>query len=133
MFVGFQTGADLGRAVASMDVLLNPSVTETFGNVTLEAMATALPVVAARATGSESLVEDRVTGRLVRPGAVGAFCEALAFYCRDEQARIEAGTAGEMVSRDYGWDEVNQALVDSYLRVIRQHDQGGRQRPSPVP
>jgi phosphatidylinositol alpha 1,6-mannosyltransferase len=132
-FVGFQSGTDLGRAVASMDVLFNPSVTETFGNVTLEAMATGLPVVAARATGSESLVEDRVTGRLVRPGAVDAFCEALAHYCRDEQARIEAGTAGEMVSRHYGWDEVNQALVDAYLRVVRQHNEGGRQRPSPVP
>ena len=116
-----------------MDMLFNPSVTETFGNVTLEAMATGLPVVAARATGSESLVEDRVTGRLVRPGAVDAFCEALSHYCRDEQARLEAGTAGELVSRHYGWDEVNQALVDAYLRVIRQHNEGGRQRPSPVP
>lgn len=133
VFVGFQGGADLGRAVASMDMLLNPSVTETFGNVTLEAMAVGLPVVAARATGSESLVEDRVTGRLIRPGAIDAFCEALASYCRDEQARIEAGTAGEMMSRHYGWDEVNQQLVDSYLRVIRQHNDGGRQRPSPVP
>lgn len=132
-FVGFQSGNDLGRAVASMDLLFNPSVTETFGNVTLEAMATGLPVVAARATGSESLVEDGVTGRLVRPGAVEAFCDALARYCRDEQARLEAGTAGEFMSRNYGWDEVNQALVDSYLRIIRQHGQGGRQVPSPVP
>jgi phosphatidylinositol alpha 1,6-mannosyltransferase len=132
-FVGFQSGADLGRAVASMDILFNPSVTETFGNVTLEAMATGLPVVAARATGSESLVEDGVTGRLVRPGAIEAFCDALSLYCRDEQKRIEAGAAGEFMSRHYGWDEVNQALVDSYLRVIRQHNQGGRQRPSPVP
>jgi phosphatidylinositol alpha 1,6-mannosyltransferase len=132
-FAGFQSGDDLGRAVASMDVLFNPSVTETFGNVTLEAMACGLPVVAARATGSESLVEDNVTGRLIRPGAVDAFCGALAHYCSDEQARIEAGTAGELVSRHYGWDEVNQALVDSYLRIIRQHNEGGRQVPSPVP
>jgi phosphatidylinositol alpha 1,6-mannosyltransferase len=36
-FVGFQCGADLGRAVANMDMLFNPSVTEAFGNVTLEA------------------------------------------------------------------------------------------------
>ena len=39
IFAGFQGGPDLGRAVASMDMLFNPSVTETFGNVTLEAMA----------------------------------------------------------------------------------------------
>jgi len=133
IFAGFQEGADLGRAVASMDMLFNPSVTETFGNVTLEAMACGLPVVAAIATGSQSLVTDGVTGRLIRPGACDQFCEALAFYCRDEPARRAAGSAGEEVSRRYGWDEVNQELVDSYLRIIRQHRLGGRQKPSPVP
>ena len=131
-FVGFQAGADLGRAVASMDMLFNPSVTETFGNVTLEAMAAGLPVVAARATGSESLVEDGVTGRLIRPGAIDGFCGALAHYCSDAEARRAAGLAGFEASQPYGWDEVNQELVDAYLRVIRQHD-GGQQRASPVP
>jgi phosphatidylinositol alpha 1,6-mannosyltransferase len=133
-FAGFQAGPDLGRAVASMDMLFNPSVTETFGNVTLEAMAAGLPVVAARATGSQSLVDDRVTGRLIRPGACDEFCEALAAYCRDAEARNAAGKAGCEVSQHYGWDEVNQQLVDSYLRIIRQHREGGRQpRHSPVP
>ena len=131
-FAGFQAGADLGRAVASMDMLFNPSVTETFGNVTLEAMAAGLPVVAAIATGSQSLVADGVTGRLVRPGAIDRFCEALAIYCDDAEARRAAGEAGFAASQRYGWDEVNQELVDAYIRVIRQHD-GGRQQPSPVP
>jgi len=133
VFAGFQSGPDLGRAVASMDMLFNPSVTETFGNVTLEAMAAGIPVVAARATGSQSLVDDHVTGRLIRPGACDAFAEALAHYCTDDAARAAAGAAGSAASRRYGWDEVNQELVDAYLRVIRQHHSGGRQRPSPVP
>src|SRR6185436_6765933 len=90
-FAGFQAGADLGRAVASMDMLFNPSVTETFGNVTLEAMAAGLPVVAAIATGSQSLVEDGITGRLVRPGAIEQFCDALARYCTNAEARHAAG------------------------------------------
>ncbi|HEY0014025.1 MAG TPA: glycosyltransferase family 1 protein [Allosphingosinicella sp.] len=120
-FAGFQGGADLGRAVASMDMLFNPSVTETFGNVTLEAMAAGLPVVAARATGSESLVADGVTGRLIEAGAADAMADALAFYCRDEAARRAAGEAGERASRRFGWDEVNQALVDGYLRIIARH------------
>ncbi|WP_114950905.1 glycosyltransferase family 4 protein [Sphingosinicella terrae] len=134
IFVGFQGGPDLGRAVASMDMLFNPSVTETFGNVTLEAMAAGLPVVAAIATGSESLVTDGVTGRLIRPGACDQFCEALTHYCRDPEARRKAGLAGCEFSQHYGWDEVNQELVDAYLRIIRQHGSGGRQpRHSPVP
>jgi glycosyltransferase involved in cell wall biosynthesis len=133
VFAGFQAGPDLGRAVASMDMLFNPSVTETFGNVTLEAMACALPVVAAIATGSLSLVTDGVTGRLVRPGAINAFADALAGYCRDEGARQTAGLAGLDVSRRYGWDQVNEALVEGYLRTIRQRSSGARPSRSPVP
>lgn len=120
-FAGFQSGTDLGRAVASMDILLNPSVTETFGNVTLEAMACGLPVVAAIATGSESLVSDRVTGRLIRPGAIDAFADALQHYCEDEAARTNAGQAAERAAGRFGWDEVNKALADTYVRILRQH------------
>jgi glycosyltransferase involved in cell wall biosynthesis len=133
VFTGFQKGPDLGRAVACMDMLFNPSVTETFGNVTLEAMACALPTVAARATGSESLVTDGVTGRLIRPGAIGAFADALQAYCIDDDARCSAGAAAQARAERNGWDQVNQALVDTYLRVIRQRAQGLAPRSSPVP
>jgi glycosyltransferase involved in cell wall biosynthesis len=119
-FVGFQAGADLGRAVANMDVLFNPSVTETFGNVTLEAMACRLPVVAAAATGSESLVEDQVSGRLIRPGAVHQFAEALRGYIENPQLRDRHGAAGERRAQDFGWDRINQAVADTYLRLVRQ-------------
>ena len=133
VFTGFQKGPDLGRAVASMDILFNPSVTETFGNVTLEAMACGLPTVAARATGSESLVTQGVTGRLIRPGAIGAFADALQAYCTDAGARADAGRAAQARAERNGWDQVNQALVDTYLRVIRQRAQGLAPRSSPVP
>ena len=133
VFTGFQKGPDLGRAVASMDMLFNPSVTETFGNVTLEAMACGLPTVAARATGSESLVTQGVTGRLIRPGAIGDFADALQHYCEDEAARAAAGQAAQTRAERNGWDQVNQALVDTYLRVIRQRAQGLSPRSSPVP
>jgi phosphatidylinositol alpha 1,6-mannosyltransferase len=119
-FVGFQSGADLGRAVASMDMLFNPSVTETFGNVTLEAMACGLPVVAAKATGSQSLVEDNRSGRLITPGAIAQFAEALKHYCEDPALRAEHGAAGEQRSLDYSWDTINQTVADTYLRLIRQ-------------
>ena len=128
VFAGFQEGPDLGRAVASMDMLFNPSVTETFGNVTLEAMAAGLPVVAAMATGSASLVQDGVTGRLVPPGDLDAFADALAAYCNNPAARQAAGLAGCEATRRFGWDEVNQALVDGYRRVIAQHQ--GKARPA---
>jgi glycosyltransferase involved in cell wall biosynthesis len=125
VFIGFQRGEDLARAIASSDMLLNPSVTETFGNVTLEAMACGLPVVAARATGSLSLVEEGVTGRLIRPGASENFAGALQHYIRSPEARAAAGAAGRTVSERYSWDAVNGALVDGYLRIIRHRELGG--------
>jgi glycosyltransferase involved in cell wall biosynthesis len=133
IFAGFCEGPELARAVASMDMLFNPSVTETFGNVTLEAMAAGLPVVAARATGSESLVSHGVTGRLVRPGAFDEFAESLAYYCQNKEARLAAGKAGWEASQRYGWDEVNGELAAGYLRVIRQHHGGRQPRQSRVP
>ena len=117
-FVGFQQGAELGRAVAAMDMLLNPSVTETFGNVTLEAMASAVPVVAARATGSTSLVKDGITGRLVEPGDIRLFADAVQSYVEDPQLRARHGATGEELSRSYDWDAINSIVAQSYLRVI---------------
>lgn len=119
-FVGFQGGSDLGRAVAAMDMLFNPSVTETFGNVTLEAMACGLPVVAAKATGSQSLVLDKVSGRLIPPGAINQYADALQAYCTDETLRAKHGDAGEQRSLEYSWDAINQTVADTYIRLIRQ-------------
>lgn len=119
-FVGFQGGSDLARAIACGDILFNPSVTETFGNVTLEAMACGLPVVAARATGSASIVKHRVTGFLVEPGAVSLFADDLERYCTDSDLRAQHGAAAFEESKSYQWDAINKAVADTYIRLIRQ-------------
>ena len=127
IFAGFKTGEDLGQALASGDVFFNPSVTETFGNVTLEAMASRLPVVAAGATGASSLVNDGVTGRLVpytaeagaKPADVAAdFAEAIAPYCLDPALRMAHGAAGEARSLDFSWEAINQIVAETYIRLI---------------
>ncbi len=119
-FVGFQKGSDLGRAVASMDVLLNPSVTETFGNVTLEAMACGVPVVAADATGASSLVDDGETGYLVPPREIAAYADRLTAYSEDPALRRSHGEAGARRADAFDWDTINAAVARTYLRLIEQ-------------
>ena len=124
IFAGFQTGPDLGKALASGDIFFNPSITETFGNVTLEAMACGLPVVASAATGSKSLVIDGQTGALVEQGTAANFAAAIAPYLTDHALRSTHGAAGETRSLDYSWDAINQTVADNYLRLIRQRQAG---------
>jgi len=118
IFTGQLTGEELAVALASADVFLNPSITETFGNVTLEAMACALPVVAAAASGARSLVQKGVTGSLSRPGNIGAFADALADYQRDPDLRRRHGEAGLAFAKTMDWDEINAAVMHVYERVI---------------
>lgn len=119
VFIGFQMGPDLARAVAGMDIFFNPSVTETFGNVSLEAMACGIPVVAARAAGSESIVRDGITGLLVRPGAIEGYADALARLTTDAGFRGTVGQAGIAEAAHYEWDRINSAVAETYLRVLR--------------
>lgn len=118
VFAGFQAGADLARAVAAMDVLFNPSETETFGNVTLEAMACAVPALGARATGSASIIHHGETGFLCEPGAVTAFANHLETYVRDPAMRARHAEAAAKEAARYEWDPINRAVLDTYLRLI---------------
>ncbi|HVF36316.1 MAG TPA: glycosyltransferase family 1 protein [Sphingomicrobium sp.] len=118
IFTGQLTGDGLATALASADVFLNPSITETFGNVTLEAMACALPVVAAAASGATSLVQDGVTGSLSRPGDIDSFAAALERYQRDPELRARHGEAGLAFAKTMDWDEINAAVLRVYERVI---------------
>ena len=117
-FAGYLKGAELGRWVAGMDVFFNPSITETFGNVTLEAMACGVPVVAARATGSTTLVRDGETGTLVDPGDIAAFADTLQRYLEDPALRATHGAAGEARSKLFDWDQINRGMADTYLRLV---------------
>ncbi|MCA1652865.1 MAG: glycosyltransferase family 1 protein [Sphingomonadales bacterium] len=118
LFTGQQVGPDLARALASADIFLNPSVTEAFGNVTLEAMACALPVVAASATGATNLVRDGETGKLAEPGEIDQFADALEAYIHDPALRHAHGANGLAFAETQDWNRINGAVETAYRRVI---------------
>ena len=81
-----------------------------------------LPVVVSEATGSESLVAHGSTGILVPPGATTQFAEALVAYGLDPALRAAHGSKGEARSLYFSWDRINQAVADTYLRLIQQNN-----------
>uniref|UniRef100_UPI00286C298C glycosyltransferase n=1 Tax=Sphingomonas sp. TaxID=28214 RepID=UPI00286C298C len=118
IFTGQHVGTDLARALASADIFLNPSVTEAFGNVTLEAMACALPVVAAAATGATNLVRDGDSGSLVEPGETEQYADALQAYVRDPALRHAHGDHGLAFAQTQDWNVINGSVEAAYYRVI---------------
>jgi len=117
-FAGFLEGDTLARAYASSDVFLFPSDTETFGNVTLEAMASALPTVCADAAGSRDLVKDGTTGRLCPPGNVEAFTEATRNLVVDATLRNRMGAAAHKRAQDFTWSAVLGQMNQYYDEVL---------------
>jgi len=118
VFTGHLDGDALARAYASSDLFLNPSVTETFGIVTLESMAAGLPAVCADATGSQSLVAHGESGVLVRPGDDAGYVDAVERLTADPALRARMGAAAHERSRRYTWDAVIDALVEQYREVL---------------
>jgi glycosyltransferase involved in cell wall biosynthesis len=118
LFIGQQTGTDLARAFASADVFLNSSITEAFGNVTLEAMACALPVLAAESTGATNLVRPDVTGTLVDGESPEEFADALVAYARSPELRRRHGEAGLAFAKTQDWDMINSAVIRAYRHAI---------------
>jgi phosphatidylinositol alpha 1,6-mannosyltransferase len=104
--------------VASSDILLNPSITEAFGNVTVEAMACRLPVVAAISTGSANIVRDGITGMLVNGTEEGEFADAMEMYIRDPELRHHHGEEGLAVAKTMDWDRINSAVIRTYIHAI---------------
>lgn len=118
IFLGEQTGTDLARALASSDVLLNPSTTESFGNVTLEAMACEVAVVAAAASGTTSLVRHGQSGTLVEGTEVEEFADALEAYARDPGLRRKHAEAGLEFAKTMDWDTINSVVIRTYRHAI---------------
>ncbi len=113
-FLGFLQGDALSEAYASADLFIFPSETETFGNVTLEAMASGLVCVCADATGSRSLVLQDETGFLVSPRDAAAFAGRLARLIGDDELRRKMSAAAVRRSSAFSWDATMQSLLRCY-------------------
>ena len=116
-FTGYLSGEALAEAYASADVFAFPSVTETFGQVVLEAMASHLPVVAFDSEGIRDQVRDGQTGFLAPLGDRRGFTRALSILVDAPELRQSIGAEAYALAIRRRWETSMDSLLDVYRRV----------------
>jgi len=118
-YIGWVSADELAVVYASSDVLLFPSAVETFGNVTLEAMASGMPVIVEHSTGSH-LVEDDVNGYTVQRGDIDGFFQATKKLCGPSAAglRQRLGSAGRQRALELYDNEANTKEMIGHYKAI---------------
>jgi sugar transferase (PEP-CTERM/EpsH1 system associated) len=113
--------SDVPEFLRGLDAFALPSLAEGISNTILEAMATALPIVATEVGGNVELLEDRVTGRLVPAKTVDTMATALLENFDDPVgARQRGRTARIDVERRFSLDAMVSAYADLYDRSLAQ-------------
>jgi glycosyltransferase involved in cell wall biosynthesis len=113
-FLGRVPHQDMGTIMASADLLLFPSDTDTAGNVVLEAQACGLPVLVSRAGGPIEQMVDGVSGFACRPGDVADFADRTAALLRSPARRREMGGAARAHGAARTWGAALEPLFRTY-------------------
>jgi glycosyltransferase involved in cell wall biosynthesis len=113
-FTGHLEGEALAAAYASADVFAFPSLTETFGLVVLEAMASGLPVLAMRAGGVPAVVAHGRTGLLCDPNDPATWIDGALKLAASPHWRRELGRQGFLVAQERSWDVTFDRLMADY-------------------
>jgi glycosyltransferase involved in cell wall biosynthesis len=120
-FAGYLQGDALSDHYAASDIFAFSSLTETFGNVVLEAMASGLPVVALRAGGVGESVHSGTTGILIDPYEPPAnFAAALLRLIENPEQRSAMARAAREYAVSQSWDAIMAGLRERYQQVVNE-------------
>ena len=119
VFPGYLTGEDLWGAYASSDILLFPSVTETFGNVVLEAVASGVPAVVSDVGGCMEIVEDIRGGIVATAKDTGSFYRAVSSLIDDKGLYDKLRFSGLESCKKRDWNEVNDKVLETYDKLVK--------------
>ncbi|MCK5271902.1 MAG: glycosyltransferase family 1 protein [Sedimentisphaerales bacterium] len=116
IFPGFLNGAELSRAYASADIFIFPSTTDTFGNVVLEAMSSALPVIVTDKMGPKEIVRHGENGFITT--GTKDMRNKLQMLIDDEPLRKKMGIQARDYTLTRNWDAVFEQLFEDYRQNI---------------
>eukprot|EP00041_Stephanoeca_diplocostata_P015951 m.309777 g.309777 ORF g.309777 m.309777 type:complete len:558 (-) comp20203_c0_seq1:146-1819(-) len=123
-YMGYAGGMNLSRAYASADIFFFPSVTETWGAVAVEAMASGLAVVVAGGPGAAELVDDGKTGLIINASNQTATTQTMKELVENTTLRRRIRTTGLDHARhrhSWTWDAANAMLTEHYQEVYLQN------------
>ena len=118
IFVGMQTGEALARHYASGDIFLFSSLSETFGNVTLEAMASGLAVLAYDYAAARQYIDHGVNGFVATPHDVKSFIARGLELLSDDLEFQKLRTHARQTTLDISWANVTKKLEDNYHDLL---------------
>lgn len=118
VFTGMLQGADLGTAMASLDVLVAPGERETFCQVVQEAMSAGVPVIAPDTGGPRDLVIHGEVGLRYRPQDNDHLIACTDALVSSPAARAVMGSNGRNVIRDRTWTQIGDELVTHYRKAM---------------
>jgi spore coat protein SA len=114
-FTGSMPQEKLVKYYRDADILVNPSLSESFGMSLAEAMASERPVVATRVGGMVNVVDDGVTGLLVDGGREDQLAEAIRHLIEAPDLMSRMGKAGrQRILNKFSWERVSQSLLERY-------------------
>lgn len=118
-FLGKVPHDEMSEWYARCNVFVMHSRFEGFGAVTVEAMASARPVVASRTGGSIDIVKNNETGILVKFGDVKGIADAIVKILKDEELAKRMGERGrKRVEREYSWEKVIESVEKLYRELL---------------
>ncbi|MCU0803562.1 MAG: glycosyltransferase family 1 protein [Burkholderiales bacterium] len=126
VFAGMRFGSDLAAHYASGDVFVFPSTTETFGNVTTEALASGLAVVAFDYAAARQYIRHGHSGLLARPGDRDAFVAHAQSLAADAVLRERLRSEAAQVGAGLSWPRVIDDLEAVFLRLIARRSDENR-------
>lgn len=132
VFAGFRVGEELAAAYASADVFLHCSVTETFGLVVLESMASGVPVVARDEGGPSDIVRHGRSGYLVAPHDLEGFVQKVMVIAADRSLRERLGVEARMQACEATWEKINNRVAWKMAEVVQERSalEGLAERPA---
>lgn len=119
IFLGHVERLKLSQVYASSDILVFPSTTETFGNVTVEAMASGLVPVVANAGGSKSLVKNGENGFLTEPKNPDDICKKVSILLDNPQMQLQMRNVSLEFVKKFKWSSVFDEFLKMYQELLK--------------